>query len=99
MPMRYIIRRVNADDLADIKKDVPDLEKRLEKAQEHYRKAIEVVVNHENHITYQFQTRKVGADWTWVCPSVELVAGSEAELFQLTDRFKLPPPSHLAHLR
>ena len=99
MAMRYIIRRVKAEDLAEIKKDIPDLDKRLDKAQEHYKRSIEVGVDNLNHITYQFLTRKVGNDWVWICPSVELVAGSEAELFRLTDRFSLPAPSHLAHLK
>jgi hypothetical protein len=102
MAMRYLVRRTKVDDLTDIKRDVPDLDEKLGKigadigtAGAHYFREIEVRITPLRHITYQFQPKKNGTTWTWICPSIELVAEHEEGLFALTDRVKAPRPSHL----
>lgn len=102
MAMRYIVRRAKAEDLTEIKRDIPDLDAKLGQvgsdigtAGANYRREIEVILTPHRHLTYQFLPRKVGTGWTWVCPSIELVAESEEGLFALTDRVKAPRPSHL----
>ena len=99
MAMRYIIRRTKPEDLSDIKTQVSNLDSVLEKATDGARKTVPVTFNNLDYLTYQFQTRKVGTDFIWVCPTIELVAGDEKALFALTDKFKLPIPAHLAHLK
>lgn len=96
MSMRYIIRRSKPDDLTEIKREVPDLEKQLEKPLENYRRPVEVTYSNLRSAVFQFMTRKVGNDWVWVCPSVELVAENEEGLCALTDKFKASRPNHLS---
>lgn len=103
MAMRYLVRRSNAEDLQELKRDIPDLEKRLGKvgsdygtAGAHYQRDIEVRISPDRYLTYQLMAKKNGADFSWVCPSIELVADDEKGLFALCDRVKTPRPSHLS---
>lgn len=103
MAMRYLVRRNNPDDFQDVKRDVPDLERQLGKvgsdfgtAGAHYRRDIEVRIASDRYINYQFIARKQGAELTWTCPSIELVADEEQGLFALCDRVKAQRPLHLA---
>jgi hypothetical protein len=95
MSMRYIIRRSKPEDLTEIKREVSDLDKQLDKPLENYRRAVEVTYSNLRSAVYQFMTLKNGNEWVWVCPSVELVAESEEGLFALTDKFKADRPAHL----
>lgn len=102
MAMRYLIRRTKSEDLADIKRDVPDLDSQLGTvgsdqgtAGADYRKQVELRLTPNRHITYQFIPKKSGANWIWTCPSIELVAEDDAGLYALCDRLKAPHPSHL----
>lgn len=99
MAMRYILRRNKPEDLSSIKKDIPNLESQLEKAGDGYKRNLELSITNMERINYQFQTRKSGTEWVWVCPSVELVAENETGLFNLMERFSVAPPAHLAHLK
>lgn len=98
MAMRYIIRRQKAEEFADIKTRVPDLDARLGAPAENLRNAIQVTFSPVRSAQYFFQTRKVGAGWVWTCPTIELVAENEKGLFALTKQFNVPKPAHLAHL-
>lgn len=98
MAMRYIIRRPKAEDLADIESEIPDLSTKLGTPAENLRTALPVAFSALRTAQYLFQTRKVGTDWIWICPTIELVAEDEKGLFALTDKFKSPKPAHLAYL-
>lgn len=95
MAMRYIIRRTKPEDLTEIKREVSNLDAQLSKAGENFRRSIEVSYTPMRSAVYTFSTKKVDANWVWVCPSVELVAESEAGIFELTSKFKVEKPSHL----
>ncbi len=102
MSMRYIVRRNNAADLGEVKRDVPDLDSKLGSvgtdygtAGAHYRKDVEVNITPMRYITYQFIPKKEGTAFTWTCPSIELVAESEEGIFALCDRVKAERPAHL----
>lgn len=99
MAMRYILRRQRAEDLSEIKSQIPDLEQKLGKADKEMRRFIQFPISATRYLTYQFFTRTAGAASSWVCPSVELVAEDEAGLFALTDMLQVPTPEHLKHLR
>ena len=96
--MRYIYRRQKADDLVEIRAAVPNVETQLGKPGENFRHFIQLSVTELRYAQFTFLTRKSGADWRWVCPSVELVAEDEKGLFALADQFKIPRPAHLKHL-
>lgn len=102
MAMRYLIRRSNPEDFADVKRDIPDFEKQLGKigadlgtAGAHYRRELEVRIANDRCINYQFAAKKTGTETKWICPSIELVADDEIGLFALCDRLKTDRPSHL----
>lgn len=97
--MRYIIRRSNPEDLTTLKKDIPQWDSSLEKAADGLRRILPVTLNNLDRINYLLLTQKKGADWIWVCPSVELIAENEKGLFNLMARFSIEPPAHLAHLK
>jgi len=98
MSMRYIIKRTKADDLSEIKAKIPDIETQLGSAAENLRHSASISHSHSQTSQYLFQTRKVTTGWVWVCPTIELVADDEKELFELTDLHGIAKPSHLAHL-
>ncbi len=102
MAMRYIIRRTNPTDLNEVRRDVPDLDKQLGSigadigtAGAFYRREVEVRLTPHRSISYQFSAKKEGTTWTWICPSIELVAEDPHGLFALCDRMKAPHPKHL----
>ena len=95
MAMRYIIRRPKPEDLTGIRLEVPKLDAQLEKPGENFRRVVEVRKSAVRSVCYQFITRKVGADWVWICPSVEFVAENERGLLELTDKHPVPRPAHL----
>jgi hypothetical protein len=95
MAMRYIIRRQNTEDLADIRREVSNLDSQLEKPGESLRRAVEVAYSPVRSAVYQFSTKKVGTNWVWICPCIELVAENEEGLFNLLEKFKVEKPSHL----
>jgi hypothetical protein len=96
MSMRYLIRRPKPEDLTDIKREIANLEAKLDKPLENYRRSVEVNYSPLRSALYQFQTRKSGTGWTWICPSIEIVAENEEGLAAMTEKFKVPRPSHLA---
>lgn len=95
MAMRYIIRRKNSEDLSDIRRDVSNLDSQLDKPGENLRRTVEVTFSPMRSAVYQFNTKKTGTSWVWVCPCVELVAENEEGLFKLLERFNVEKPSHL----
>lgn len=95
MSMRYLIRRTHSEDLSSIRAEVADLDSQLEKPGDGFRRSIEVPYNKVRSAVYQFSTKKVGANWVWICPSVEVVAENEEGLFALLEKFKVEKPSHL----
>lgn len=100
MAMRYIYRWPEPEDFSLLKPLIPDLDSQLGKPADKLRRFIKVadpssLVRYSN---YTFLTRKKGNDWIWMCTSVELVAEDEAGLFVLTERHKIPRPSHLSHI-
>jgi len=95
MSMRYLIRRSKSADLEEIRKEISNLDSHLEKPAENLRRAVNIDVSSVRSIHYQFMTRKVGNDWQWICPSIELVAENENGILALTKRFGLPNPGHL----
>jgi len=97
--MRYIIRRSNPEDLTSLRKDLPQIEKSLEKASDGLRRIIPVALDNLDKINYLFLTQKKGTDWVWTCPSIELVADNEQGLFKMMERLSVEPPAHLAHLK
>ncbi|NBX92666.1 MAG: hypothetical protein EBQ85_05465 [Proteobacteria bacterium] len=99
MAMRYIIRRSQPEDLSAIKKEFPQLDSELSKAGDGLRKTVAVSVSNLERVNYQFQTKKTGTEWVWICPTIELVADNEPALFALMERFSVAPPAHLAHLK
>lgn len=98
MAMRYIFRRPKPDELSDLKSQIGDLEQQLGQATDNARRLIKVRFSPSRYAQYSFFTRKTGATWAWIAPSVELVAEDEKGLFALTEKFHLPKPAHLAHL-
>jgi hypothetical protein len=98
MAMRYIIRRKNAADFADIKPQIPDLDGKLGTAAEGLKNAIVVPLTPVRTAQYSFMTRKTEAGWVWVCTTLELTAENEKGLFALTKQFGAEKPSHLSHL-
>src|SRR5688572_30826356 len=98
MAMRYIIRRKKAEDLSDIRPQVPDLDNKLGAAAESLRNAIIVPLTAVRSAQFIFQTRKTDKGWVWICPTIELSAENEKGLFALTKHFNAPKPAHLAHL-
>jgi len=99
MAMRYIIRRQKPEDLSEIKRQIPNLDQKLGKADKEMRRFIQQPISSSRYLSYQFFTRTAGNASTWVCPSVELVAEDEKGLFALTDMLQVPTPEHLKHLR
>ena len=99
MSMRYIIRRQKPEDLKELQSVIPDLTSKLGKPDANLRRGIKVESGSmHQYVQYQFQTRKEGTAYVWICPSIELVAEDEKSLFALTDKFNVPKPSHLQHL-
>lgn len=98
MAMRYIIRRDNPENIAELKKEIPELDKKLDKASDGMKRSFQIPVSNLERINYLFLTKKKGSDWIWICPSIELVAENETSLFALMKRFSLSAPAHLAHL-
>jgi len=96
--MRYIFRRPAPSDLNDLKSQINNLDTQLGRPGENFRREIRVPFTPMRYAQFMFFTKKVGTDWVWVAPSVELVAEDEAGLFALTEKFHIPKPSHLAHL-
>ncbi len=96
--MRYIIRRQKAEDLSEIKPQVPDLENKLGTPAEGLRNAILVPISPVRTAQFIFQTRKTDKGFVWICPTIELSAENEKGLFALTKQFNVPKPAHLAHL-
>ena len=95
MAMRYIIRRKNSEDFSEIRRDVSNLDSKLDKPGDGFKRSIEVSFSPVRYAVYQFSTKKTGATWTWVCPCVELVAENEEGLFKLLEKFNVEKPSHL----
>lgn len=98
MAMRYIFRPPHPESHTDLKQQIPDIDKQLGTPAADLRRHFRVPYNSMRYAQYTFFTRKKDAGWIWVCTSVELVAEDEKGLFALTDHFKIPHPSHLAHL-
>ena len=98
MAMRYLIRRNKPEQVAELKKEIPDLEKQLGAPAADLRRYIRVPFSTMRHAHYTFITKKSGEAWVWSCTSIELVAEDESGLFALTERYNVPKPSHLAHL-
>lgn len=96
--MRYIFRRPKPEDLAEVKKQIPNLDGQLGQAAENYRRFLKVPVSPLRYVQYTFVTRKQGTAWSWIAPSVELVAEDEKGLFALAEHCGIQKPSHLAHL-
>lgn len=96
--MRYIFRRPKPEDIAELRPQIEGMDEKLGTPQEKARRFVKVAYTPVRYAQYTFLTRKVGTEWVWVAPSVELVAENEAGLFALTEKFHLPKPSHLAHL-
>lgn len=95
MAMRYIVRRKDSADFADLKKQVPTLDQVLDKPGDNSRREVTLRVGPERHFTFQFFTRKTGTTYQWVCPSVEIVAENETGLFAMTDILGVGRPAHL----
>ncbi len=93
--MRYLIRRPDPTDLSEIKKRVSTLDSELGAPAENYRRTVSVEFSPLRSAHYHLTTRKVGESWVWVCPGIELDAENEEGLFELTDQFGVPRPSHL----
>lgn len=96
MAMRYIFRRPQPENFADLRKEVKDLDQQLGTPGEKFRRFVRVSFSPSRYAQYTFLTRKVGADWQWIATSVELVAENEQGLFALTDKYQVPRPEHLA---
>lgn len=96
--MRYIVRRQEPEKFADIQSFIPNLNEQLGAAGENCRRFIRVPFSSMRYAQYVFFTKKGAAGWTWVSPSLELVAENEKGLFELTRKFNLEKPAHLAHL-
>ncbi len=96
--MRYIIRRSSPEKLTDIQSLIPNLEEQLGSAGENARRFIRVPFSAERYAQYAFFTQKNGTAWQWISTSLELVAENEKGLFELTKKFNVEKPSHLAHL-
>lgn len=95
MAMRYIIRRKNSNDLSDIRREISNLDSQLNKAGDGLKRAVEVSFSPLRSAVYQFSATKVGTNWEWVCPCIELVAENEEGLFTLLEKFNVEKPSHL----
>ncbi len=95
--MRYIIRRSKPDDLAELNSRFPDLTQRLGQPGENLRRSFANIISPLRSEHFKFVTRKTTAGWQWVCPSIELVGESEADLLVLTDSFGLKK-TDLKHL-
>src|SRR5277367_957916 len=98
MSMRYIIRRPHAEDLKEVESHIRDLPEKLGKPDANLRRFLKIDFSPLRYAQYQFFTRKEGAAYQWVCPSIELVAEDESGLFALTEMFHIPKPDHLKHL-
>ncbi|NBV50137.1 hypothetical protein EBR78_02820 [bacterium] len=98
MAMRYILRRTQPEDLAIIRKDVGQLDEQLGKPADGLKRTVGLSISNLEKVNYLLVTKKIGSEWIWICPSVELVAENEPGLFKLMQRFSLPAPAHLAHL-
>jgi len=96
--MRYIIRRQTPEDLEPLKKEFPNLESQLEKPGDGMKRVLSHAQGSLDRVNYLLLTKKSGSEWSWTCPSIELVSADEAGLFALMKRFSLPAPQHLAHL-
>ena len=96
--MRYLVRREKAENLTELESEVSGLTEKLGTAAADLRCDIPVILTEKRSFRYQFMTRKVGAGWIWICPSIEIVAENESGLFELLKKFNLPKPAHLAHL-
>jgi hypothetical protein len=98
MSMRYLIRRPKPEDLTEVKQRVKDLDTQLGKPGADFKRIISVSFSPLRSAHYQFSTRKVGADWIWVSPCIELDGEDEKGLFALTDLYHVPRPAHLTNL-
>ena len=100
MAMRYIYRRQKPEEWQDVRALIPDLDKQLGTALDNSKRFIKTSEPNRplQYTQYTFLARKSASGPTWVCTSVELVAENEKGLFALTEKHKIPRPSHLAHL-
>lgn len=95
MAMRYIIRRNNAEDLSDLQKKIEGLDTLLGTPADKLRRSIPLVLNPLRTIQYLFLTRKVGTNWVWVCPSIELIAENELGLLDVAQSLGVTELPHL----
>lgn len=98
MAMRYIFRRPKSNELSEIYRQIPDLDKKLGSAVENAQRSVRFDLSPQRSAQYMFLAHKTEKGWVWVCPSVELVAENEKDLLDLTDQFKVHRPAHLTHL-
>lgn len=90
MSLRYIVRRPDPQDLSEVKKVDSHLDKTLGPAAENLRRFIQATYNTSQYAVFHCMTTKVGESWTWTCPSVELVAETQSDFMELTERFHVP---------
>lgn len=95
MAVRYLVRRMNPENLAELKNELGDLLTQLGPADTNLRRSIRQHHAPERTVLYTFMTRKTEAGWVWVCPSVELSAENEAGLLEMSAKFQI---DHLPHL-
>ena len=98
MAIRYLVRRNSPYALDDMRHKFPNLEEQLGMPNESLRKSLKYSFSPVRYALYTFLPRKSGTTWSWVCPSIELVAEDEKGLFALTEQLGVPEPSHLSHL-
>lgn len=98
MSIRYLIRRPNPAELADIKAEITNLDEKLGKADANYRKTMLREFNAVRSAQYYFSTKKSESGWNWICTSVELSAESEDALLSLCDKYRAPRPTHITNV-
>ena len=90
MSLRYIIRRQNPEDLSEVKKVDSQLENTLGPAGDNLRRFIQSNFNAAQYAVYHCMTVKRGESYAWICPSIELVAETQSDFMELTERFHVP---------
>lgn len=95
--MRYLIRRNMPGDLKELEGKIPSLKEELGPPTANLRRSLKVVLSSSKQLLYVVMTQKTDTGFTWICPSLELVAETEHDLREMAQEFGVS--EKLGHLR
>jgi len=99
MSFRYLIRRPNPADFKQIRELISDLDQRLGSPDLTAAAKLKTNIWHNfsptQQVMFTFSAHKHEQGSKWTCPSMEIVAETEADFRQMAERFKIGNLSHI----